>query len=1073
MQFNRSRNEGWPLVTGHAVVLERSEGGRLPYAEADTLTSVQSAYVATLDREGTIIVVNESWNRVAHVNGAPGLAEGGPGMNYLGVCRQSSRTSAQEGQDAAAGIQAVLEGTQSVFALEYSCHLPSEQRWFLLQAIALPGDEGGAIVSHVNITEHKQATAERARLLAHEQAAHAEAEAAREEAEAARVVADAARAYARATVRNLRRLHLVTDAALRHLALDDLLHALLDRVQRVMSVDSASILLITEEERNLSVRIARGVLPSEEVHIAMGKGVAGRIAASRQPLVIDDISKVETVSSALQERLSSLAGVPLLIEGRLIGVLHVGTVAPRRFTSADVQFLELVGDRIAPALERARLYEEAQAARQQAEAQAGQLRAIFDSMSDSLVVFDHQLRILQTNAADAEMFGFGPKSARSPSTLPARMRLLKIRDAQGRRVRNTRVLFSRILQGETVKRPNDEDFIVRTLHGQELVISASGAPIRDANGQITGGVLVVRDVTERRQVEGELAARANELATLVEAMTDGVLLCDRQGRILQANQALRNLIALRDTLGVPEDISNGHGPHLLPAQLPMHTILQGAVLQGSTAIDVSLQALDGREVDVNVSGAPVRNAAGQITGAVGVFREVTERRQLERRTRQGLHALVAMARMLVSYDPSVDDQAQEAQAGAVALRLAELTRGALECANVGIIALDPGSDVLHPLAVASDTPGVEEAWRASYRQVPHLTERFGPAVLACLHRDEVVVLGASHLNGVLRNRAYSKETWLIAPMCVGGRLVGLLRLDYGKRAHDCTEDELALAGAVGRLTALVLERERLQREREEALTNELAMRLVNQRMDEFLAVASHDLRQPATSSSGYVQLAVRRFRRLESEMHPAAKKQAIELQALESNLTRAAESLDRLSELVSRLFDMSRIRSGHFDLRPASIDLAALVRAIVEEQRVAAPGRIIHLDLPAGQTLCVEADAVRIGQVVSNYLTNALRYSGEDRPIEVALGVDDTSARVSVKDEGPGIQADDLDRIWARFQRSRRSAPGDDSQAGLGLGLYISREIIERHGGKVGVESVVGHGSTFWFTLPFGEHESP
>jgi two-component system CheB/CheR fusion protein len=115
------------------------------------------------------------------------------------------------------------------------------------------------------------------------------------------------------------------------------------------------------------------------------------------------------------------------------------------------------------------------------------------------------------------------------------------------------------------------------------------------------------------------------------------------------------------------------------------------------------------------------------------------------------------------------------------------------------------------------------------------------------------------------------------------------------------------------------------------------------------------------------------------------------------------------------------------------------------------------------------ADTVSISEVVTNYLTNALHYSPEDRPVHVALRVEGQRAWVSVRDEGRGIPAADQERIWARFQRPREGEQQNSGEAGLGLGLYICREIVERHKGQVGVDSVVEQGSTFWFTLPRAE----
>src|SRR5262249_42137869 len=143
----------------------------------------------------------------------------------------------------------------------------------------------------------------------------------------------------------------------------------------------------------------------------------------------------------------------------------------------------------------------------------------------------------------------------------------------------------------------------------------------------------------------------------------------------------------------------------------------------------------------------------------------------------------------------------------------------------------------------------------------------------------------------------------------------------------------------------------------------------------------------------------------------------------------------------------------------------------VELQRLVVSDRTVRLDLPAKRLVPALADADRIGQVVTNYLTNALKYSPPDRPVAVSLTVRKHQARVAVRDEGPGLPHGEQVRVWEPFHRvpgiTVQSAGGES----LGLGLHICKIIVEAHGGKVGVESEVGAGSTFWFSLPLAMAE--
>jgi signal transduction histidine kinase len=157
-------------------------------------------------------------------------------------------------------------------------------------------------------------------------------------------------------------------------------------------------------------------------------------------------------------------------------------------------------------------------------------------------------------------------------------------------------------------------------------------------------------------------------------------------------------------------------------------------------------------------------------------------------------------------------------------------------------------------------------------------------------------------------------------------------------------------------------------------------------------------------------------------------------------------------------------------LRAQTFDLAALVSDVVEEQRLAWPARDITLEVP--EALSVPADPDRIGQVVTNYLTNALKYSPADQPVQVTLTQAERIVRLAVRDRGPGLPPAEQQRIWQRFHRAEGVQVLDGGGVGLGLGLHISRTIIERHGGEVGVRSAPGKGATFWFTLPCDQSSS-
>ena len=176
----------------------------------------------------------------------------------------------------------------------------------------------------------------------------------------------------------LRRLQLVTDAALSHLDLDELLAELLNRIRDTLETDTVAILLRDELRDELVARAAVGIEEEVEqgVRIPIGGGFAGKIAAERRPIVLDDVDHAHVLNPLLRQKgIKSLAGVPLVFANEVLGVLHVGSLTPREFTKGDVDLLEVVADRVALAIEHARLF----AAERRGRARLERVQSVMDT----------------------------------------------------------------------------------------------------------------------------------------------------------------------------------------------------------------------------------------------------------------------------------------------------------------------------------------------------------------------------------------------------------------------------------------------------------------------------------------------------------------------------------------------------------------------------------------------------------------------------------------------------------------------------------------------------------------------
>jgi PAS domain S-box-containing protein len=491
---------------------------------------------------------------------------------------------------------------------------------------------------------------------------------------------------------------------------------------------------------------------------------------------------------------------------------------------------------------------------------------------------------------------------------------------------------------------------------------------------------------------------------------------------------------------------------------------------------------DGSTIWVRTTVSLIRTPSNEPAHFVAIVEDINERKQLERRTRESLEGLLQMAEAIVELPGSTGYASsasglQDAlpEASIVGQRLVELVRSILGCQRVSITTVDLRTGELRSLAIVGISSELERQWRER-RPGFHLSELFtGSEFAAYLGSKEVLVLDMTQ--PPLRDwpNPYGIRTMLLAPMLVGDQLVGLLVVDHGHTRHEYSQEEIALAGAIAKLAALVVERDRLLQERAEARASELALREAKRRMDEFLGIASHELRTPLTTIKANVQFAGRQLKKIAVPGTAAAEDMSSRLNEAQDLLGKAERQVDVLNRLVGDLVDISRIEADKLALRlrPQPCNLVAIVREVVAVQRQVIASRPIRLKIATRKVVLVIADADRLVQVLTNYLSNAHKYSPSGRPIEVSLRLQAGVAYISVHDEGPGLPPWEQERIWERFYRAEGVKYQGGFGIGLGLGLYISRMIIEQHHGQVGVESARGQGSTFWFSLPLFKEPPP
>jgi signal transduction histidine kinase len=281
-------------------------------------------------------------------------------------------------------------------------------------------------------------------------------------------------------------------------------------------------------------------------------------------------------------------------------------------------------------------------------------------------------------------------------------------------------------------------------------------------------------------------------------------------------------------------------------------------------------------------------------------------------------------------------------------------------------------------------------------------------------------------------------SWLCLPLTIRGETYGAVSLAMAESRRRFSSDDVERMLEVARRCSTAIENARLYQLAQEAI----------ELREEFLSVAAHELRTPIAA----ILLTLFGVQRQAQEA---------KLEVLVAKVSHIIQQFDRLTALVDRLLDVSRIRAGKMEIKPEPCDLAKLVRDVAARYSEAATRAGCALTVHTPEAAPGSWDPVRLEQVLNNLLGNAIKFCAKT-PIEVVLTANDSGVALSVRDHGLGIAPERLPHIFERFERGVSAR----NYGGLGLGLYVSRQIVDAHGGRIDVESAVGQGTTFRVRLP-------
>jgi len=680
-------------------------------------------------------------------------------------------------------------------------------------------------------------------------------------------------------------------------------------------------------------------------------------------------------------------------------------------------------------------------------------------------------------------------------------------------------------QARSHGRVEDEGWRVRkdgSRFWADVVITATG----DGDGRPQGFVKVTRDLTASRRAAEQLRESEESLAATLYSIGDGVLAADERGRVTRINPVAERLTgwseaeaighSLEEVFNIINEQTRAKAPN------PLERVLKEGVVVG-LANHTALISRDGTERPIADSGAPIRDAQGTTRGAVLVFRDVSKERdgdealRLSQETvRRSEESLRATLYSIGDGVLATDEHARVTRINPVAERLTGWTekeavgRPITEVFDIinettRAIAPNPVTRVLaegvvvglanHTALVARD--GVERPIADS--GAPILDADGSPRGAVLVFRDVTEERRAENAlresEERLRQIISGVRDYALLMLDATGRITtwnpGAERiLGYAPReiigedfsrffvpeslAEGAPARELEIAAREGRfeaeqwrvrkdgtrfwanviltpvrdpsdalmgfvkVTQDLTERRKAEEQRVRLAQAQEAVRL----RDEFLSVASHELRTPLTA--------------LLLQLHgiPAADERT------RSKLDRATHAGERLAQLIEALLDVSRIATGKLELDVSEFELVDAAREITDRLRDSAVKAGCEISLRATGAIRVRLDRLRIEQVLTNLISNAIKYAA-GQPIDISVSRAHGAAILQIRDRGPGIPPDDLSRIFERFERAAAAR----NYGGMGLGLYVTRQIVEAHGGTIVAENLPGGGACFTIRL--------
>jgi PAS domain S-box-containing protein len=670
---------------------------------------------------------------------------------------------------------------------------------------------------------------------------------------------------------------------------------------------------------------------------------------------------------------------------------------------------------------------EQKAAEQRLKESEAKFSGIVSISADAIISIDDQQRITIFNDGAEKIFGYSRSEAIGAPLdmlIPDRFRAAH------------REHVGRFAAGNVTARHTGTPLMtIAGLRKNGEEFSAEAAISRLQVGEKTLLTVALRDVTERKRIEEELKAANASLDAIVENIPLMLFIKDSQSlRFVRFNRACEDLLGWsKETLTGKSDFD------LWPlAQAEFFVKKDRETLRYGKIVDIPEEPIQTRHQGVRLlhtKKVPVLDAAGHPLYLLGISEDITERRRIEQEQQFLAEASVVLSASL-DYEQTLASVARLVVQNVADWCGVDLLDEYGHFRRVKVVTADPDKAALSAVleSITPDPTGNDAIRSVLASRQPLVVERMTLQFL------ESVAQGPEHLQAL---RAMGLTSFMAVPLVMRGQPLGVLMLGSSNPAHLYGPGDLRLAESLAERAAMAIENARLYRAAVQA----------TQLRDDVLGVVAHDLRNPL--STILLQTGILKRQGAEPDRRSQKSREAIH---------RAATRMDRL---IQDLLDVALIESGQLTIARGPLSARELIVEAVEVQKPLAAAASVELRVDLeGEVPEVWGDRDRLLQVFENLIGNAIKFTDAGGCITVAATAGDPEIVFRVEDTGRGIAAEHLPLVFDRFWQATKIG-----RQGAGLGLPITKGIVEAHGGRIWVESTPDRGTTFSFTIPKAARE--